>query len=158
MTDVEIRLRNAFEALADTVDVEPVAAPAPRRRVLVPALVAAVVVLMAGAIFVANRDDPRPATLVSAVPLPRQTRGFLPNFALLTHCGVAETRSGLNYFEAETPLYGPNGGAPAGWDNPYQEGTMFFTDSGDMIFRDDKGHEVRFLVRRGATAFKHICE
>ena len=70
---------------------------------------------------------------------------------------LCEKPVGMNYFEAETPLYGPNGGAPAGWGDPYQEGTMFFTNSGDMIFRDDKGHEVRFLVRRGATAFKHIC-
>ncbi|WP_326943638.1 hypothetical protein OHS58_26465 [Amycolatopsis sp. NBC_00348] len=157
MTDVETRLRAAFAALADHVDVRETA-PAPRRRVLVPALVAAVTILVAGGIILASRPAPAPVPVVPAVPLPRQTHGFLPNFALLTHCGVDETRSGLTYFEAETPLYGPNGGAPAGWGNPYQEGTMFFTDSGDMIFRDDQGHEVRFLVRRGATAFKHLCE
>ncbi|GLY34139.1 hypothetical protein Amsp01_001630 [Amycolatopsis sp. NBRC 101858] len=157
MTDVETRLRAAFEALADSVEVEPADVPAPRRRVLVPALVAAVVLLLAGATFVASRDDPRPATLVPAVSLPRQTHGFLPNFALTTHCGVDEMQSGLNFFEAEHPLYGPNGGAPAGWGDPYQEGTMYFTEPGAMEFRDNLGHTVRFRIRPGATAFKHTC-
>ncbi|MFJ1761442.1 hypothetical protein ACIOD2_14055 [Amycolatopsis sp. NPDC088138] len=155
MTDVETRLRNAFEALADRVDVAETETK-PRRRVLVPALVAAVTILVAGAIVFASQDEPTPKTLVPAVRLPQQTHGFLPNFALTTHCGVDEMQSGITFFEAEKPLYGPNGGAPAGWGDPYQEGTMFMTDSG-MIFRDSLGHEVNFLVRRGATSFKHTC-
>lgn len=66
-------------------------------------------------------------------------------------------QSGLNFYEAEKPLYGPNGGAPAGWGDPYQEGTMFLTEPGFMEFRDARGHVVEFRLRRGATSFKHTC-
>jgi hypothetical protein len=157
MTDVETRLRAAFEALADTVDVAPVKTPAPRRRLPVPALAAAAVVLVTGGIVLASRPEPSPAPVVPAAPLPHPTQAFLPNFALTTHCGVDETQSGLHFYEAEHPLYGPGGGAPAGWGDPYQEGTMFFTEPGVLDFRDQLGHSVRFRLRPGATAFKHTC-
>jgi len=156
MTEVENRLRQAFHALADTVDVEPAPAPAPRRRLVGPLVAAAATVLAAGVIVVlAAQPEPAPVP-PAVVPLP--TVASLPNFALLTHCGVDEAKIGVQFYEAETPLVGPAQSAPAGWDNPYQEGTMTLDAPGSAVFRDYHGHEVRFRLRPGATEFKRLCD
>ncbi|MFI5592543.1 hypothetical protein ACIA5G_46375 [Amycolatopsis sp. NPDC051758] len=154
MTEVENRLRQAFHAFADTVDVEPAPAPAPRRRLAGPLVAAAATVLAAGVIVVLAAQPVPPAV----VPLPTPTVVSLPNFALLTHCGVDEAKIGIQFYEAETPLVGPAQSAPADWDNPYQEGTMTLDAPGSAVFRDYHGHEVRFRLRPGATEFKRLCD
>ena len=158
MTEVENRLRQAFHALADTVDIEPAPAPAPRRRLVGPLVAAAATVLAAGVIVVlAAQPEPAPVP-PAVVPLPAPTVVSLPNFALLTHCGVDEAKIGIQFYEAENPLVGPAQSAPAGWDNPYQEGTMTLDAPGSAVFRDHHGHEVRFRLRPGATEFKRLCD
>lgn len=158
MTDLENRLRRAFHALADTVDVEPAPLPVPRRHLAVPLAAAAATVLVAGTIAVlASRPGPAPVPPATP-PAPTATPVTLPGFALLTHCGVDEVRIGTRYYEAVTPLIGPAHSAPPGWDNPYQHGTMTLDSPDSAVFRDDRGHEVRFRVRDGATAFKQLCE
>ncbi|MDQ7807245.1 hypothetical protein Q5425_26200 [Amycolatopsis sp. A133] len=159
MTDVEDRLRRAFHALADTVDVAPAPFPAPRRRLVAPLAAAAATVLVAGVIvLVATRPGPAPAPPATPPPPPPPTLVTLPNFALLTHCGVDEAKIGAGFYEAETPLIGPARSAPPGWDNPYQEGTMTLGPPGSAVFRDRLGHEVRFRLRPGATEFKQLCD
>ncbi|MDX3190020.1 hypothetical protein PV458_16560 [Streptomyces sp. MN03-5084-2B] len=161
MTDVEDRLRHAFHALADTVDVRPAPRPAPRRRPAAPLVAAAATVLAAGVIvFAATPPEPEPSAPAAPTPTltPTPTPVTLPNFALLTHCGVDEARIGDRFYEAEKPLIGAARSSPPGWDNPYQEGTMTLTSPADAVFRDRLGHEVRFRLRPGATEFKHICK
>ncbi|WP_206789119.1 hypothetical protein [Amycolatopsis sp. MtRt-6] len=160
MTDVEDRLRRAFHALADTVDVRPAPAPTPRRRLVAPLVAAAATVLVAGAIaVVATRPEAGTAPPATPPPpAPSLTPVVLPNFALLTHCGVDEAKIGDRFYEAETPLIGPARSAPPGWDNPYQKGTMTLTSPADAVFRDDLGHEVRFRLRPGAAEFKQLCD
>ncbi|MEU0533567.1 hypothetical protein [Amycolatopsis tolypomycina] len=161
MTDVEDRLRRAFHAFADTVDVTPAPVPVSRRRLAAPLVAAAATVLVAGAIAVVVATRPGPATAPPASPpppAPSPSAVVLPDFALLTHCGVDEAKIGDRFYEAETPLIGPARSSPPGWDNPYQHGTMTLTSPAAAVFRDALGHEVRFRVRPGATEFKHLCD
>lgn len=86
-----------------------------------------------------------------------QTAGALP-YELYTHCGVDEALVDGIYFEADRPLIGEASSAPPGWDNPYQRGTMTLPEPGRAVFRDDRGHEVTFHSRPGATGFKRLCD
>ena len=47
-------------------------------------------------------------------------------FQVYTHCGVESARIDGRWWHAQPPLYGDTdgGGPPAGWGNPYQEGTL----------------------------------
>lgn len=158
MTHVEDRLRRAFHALADTVDVRPAPLPARRRRLVAPLLAATATVLGACVIVLLTTAPPEPKPAPPAAPAPTPTPVTLPNFALFTHCGVDEAKIGDRFYEAETPLIGPARSAPPGWDNPYQEGTMTLAPPASAVFRDHLGHEVRFRLRPGATDFKQLCE
>lgn len=156
MTDPETRLRQAFQALADSVDTEPLVTQR-RRRPLVPVLATAATVLVIGAAVVLARQSPEPAPPAAVSTAPTLTARAVP-FDLLTHCGVDEALVEGVYYEAETPLIGPARSAPDGWDNPYQRGTMTLISSATAVFHDDLGHEVRFRARAGATTFKHLCD
>src|ERR1039457_770589 len=59
----------------------------------------------------------RPATTAVAAGAPRP-------YQLSTHCGIDEARIGNRYYEAVHPLSDGQGNPPAGWGNPYQQGTM----------------------------------
>jgi hypothetical protein len=152
--------RRAFRALADTVDVR----PAPRRRRAAALVAAAAVVLVAGVIVVVSDTRPEPGPTLAAppppspAPSPSSSAVTLPDFALLTHCGVDEAQIGAGFYEAETPLIGSARSAPSGWDNPYQLGAMTLRSPDSAVFRDQLGHEVRFRLRPRATEFKQICD
>ena len=60
------------------------------------------------------------------------------------------------FFTADQPLDDGNGNPPAGWDNPYQQGTMSI-EGNKAVFRDDRGHTVTFHERLGATSFLRTC-
>ncbi len=77
-------------------------------------------------------------------------------FNLFTHCGVREALVDGTYFLADEILDDGNGNPPAGWDNPYQAGTMTVSGS-TAVFRDDAGHAVTFHSRPGATGFLNMC-
>lgn len=79
-------------------------------------------------------------------------------FDLYTHCGIEEARIGSTYYEAHPPLSDGSGNPPAGWENPVQPGTMTLVSGNEAVFRDDRGHEVVFRARPGATDFKQICQ
>lgn len=76
-----------------------------------------------------------------SVPSPAEV-GIPYPYDLYTHCGVLGADVAGTWFAAAPPLveeFGP----PAGWDDPYQRGTLTL-ESGDVaVFRDDAGHEVR---------------
>jgi hypothetical protein len=85
------------------------------------------------------------------------TVGTAQPYQLYTHCGIDEARLGNRYFEAVHPLSDGSGNPPAGWGNPYQQGTMTLLSPAKAVFRDDAGHQVLFRLRRGATSFEHLC-
>jgi hypothetical protein len=78
-------------------------------------------------------------------------------YDLETHCGVDEARIGNRYYEAARPLIDRSGKAPAGWQDPYQAGTMTLVSAAEAVFTDHAGHRVVFRLRPGAKAFRHAC-
>lgn len=78
-------------------------------------------------------------------------------FALYTHCGIHELAyEGRYYTRAGGPLSDGQGNPPAGWDNPYQRGSLV-VESSQAFFSDAKGHRETFALRPGATSFETIC-
>lgn len=97
-----------------------------------------------------TRHDGSPRAVAATGGSPRP-------YQLYTHCGIDEARIGNRYFEAVHPLSDGNGNPPAGWGNPYQQGTMTLLSPSEAVFRDNAGHQVLFRLRSGATSFKHVC-
>jgi hypothetical protein len=96
-----------------------------------------------------------PAGPAHAAPTPA---GSAQSYRLYTHCGIDEARIGSGYFEAVHPLSDGQGNPPAGWGNPFQQGTMTLLSPSAAVFRDDAGHYVQARLRPGATAFKRLCD
>ena len=84
--------------------------------------------------------------------------GSAQPYRLYTHCGIDEARIGSRYYQAVHPLSDGQGNPPAGWGNPYQQGTMTLLSPSRAVFRDDTGHYVQFRLRPGATSFKRLCD
>jgi hypothetical protein len=78
-------------------------------------------------------------------------------YNLYTHCGVSEARVGGQYYVAVHPLSDGAGNPPAGWENPYDAGTMTLVSATEAVFTDGVGHSVDFRVRPGAKAFLRVC-
>jgi hypothetical protein len=91
-------------------------------------------------------------------PTAAATVGSARPYRLYTHCGIDEARIGSRYFEAVHPLSDGQGNPPAGWRNPYQQGTMTLLSPSKAVFRDDAGHHVQFRLRLGAISFKRLCD
>ncbi len=73
-------------------------------------------------------------------------------FDLYTHCGISELKAFGKYFErVGGPLGDGFGNPPKGWGNPYDSGTLSVAGN-TAIFRDSRGHEVRFKLRPGQRA------
>ena len=72
-------------------------------------------------------------------------QGETVKFYVLTHCGVEHARIGDHWWRVETPLAkGDSGSAPAGWDDPYQEGRLTLESEQRAVF-EAAGDEVVFL-------------
>jgi hypothetical protein len=74
------------------------------------------------------------------VPPPAEVGVAYP-FGVYTHCGILGADVAGVWFAADPPLveeFGP----PAGWDDPYQRGTLTLESTDLAVFRDDAGHEV----------------
>ena len=79
----------------------------------------------------------------TATPLSEQPRvGVAYPVDLYTHCGVLGADVGGVWFAADPPLV-EESGPPAGWEDPYQRGTLTLESPEVAVFRDDAGHEVR---------------
>ena len=76
---------------------------------------------------------------------------------LLTHCGIRETRFAGEYWVTSPELHDGSHNPPAGWDNPFQRGTMRRLSPTAAEFRDGDGHVVVFTLRPGATGFERMC-
>lgn len=57
-------------------------------------------------------------------------------FFVYTHCGVESARIGGRWWHATKPLYAEDStsSAPAGWDDPYQEGQLTVESSRRAVF------------------------
>jgi hypothetical protein len=155
-TEVERRVRAAFEALADTVDVTE--RPRRRKRWYVPVLAAAaaIIVIAVGVLAIPPTPPTAPPATHAPVPPPPSPPPLAVPYDLYTHCGIDEARLGETYYEAETPL--GKGSPPPDWGNPYQPGTMTVVSPTAAVFHDTIGHEVRFRVRPEANSFKKTCD
>jgi hypothetical protein len=76
-----------------------------------------------------------------SVPSPAEV-GIPYAYDLNTHCGVLGADVGGVWFAAAPPLV-EESGPPAGWEDPYQRGTLTLESEDVAVFRDDAGHEVR---------------
>lgn len=65
-------------------------------------------------------------------------------FRVYTHCGVENTRIDGRWWHAKPPLYGEEGAPPAGWGDPYQEGTLT-VESADRAVFEALGQRVLFV-------------
>lgn len=179
MSDLEHRLNAAFTALADTVDArdqhaasrQPSRSRGNARPGLVAAAAAGAALVIGGAIVVLGppsgttpsgaqdtTESSTPSSAVSSFPISAPPTASATPYRLYTHCGIDEAKLGDTFYEALTPLHDGAHNPPPDWGNPYQEGTMTVTSATEAVFRDDKGHEVVFRVRPGATEFKRLCQ
>jgi hypothetical protein len=124
---------------------DPVLAPAPATQVAGPE---------GAADDASGSADPEvadPASGDASIALPGSPTVGVPYlFELYTHCGVTGARIGGTWFAAEPPLVDDAGGAPSGWADPSQPGTLTLLTSTDAVFRDPVGHEVRFHAAPGS--------
>lgn len=176
MSNLERRLNAAFTALADTVEAQDQHATSwhagrsrgNARPVLVTAAAAGAALVIGGAIFVlrppsgtiqpgAQETAESTVPISSSFPISAPPTASATPYRLYTHCGIDEAKIGATFYEAHTPLHDGAHNPPPGWGNPYQDGTMTITSATEAVFRDDKGHEVVFRVRPGATDFKQLC-
>jgi hypothetical protein len=66
------------------------------------------------------------------------------SYSLYTHCGIEWAQIDGVWWQSSTPRSDGNGNPPAGWGNPFQQGTLTFVDrstakfassAGDVVFR-----------------------
>jgi hypothetical protein len=83
----------------------------------------------------------QPGPVVSPSAAPEAAAGLAvgetATYSMLTHCGVESARINGRWWNAVTPLYGAAGegaGAPAGWDNPFQEGRLTLETDDRAVF------------------------
>jgi hypothetical protein len=65
-------------------------------------------------------------------------------YRLYTHCGVDFIAFSGRWWRAEQALSDGQGGPPASWGNPFQEGTMLVEAPDKAVFTGDNGETVRF--------------
>jgi hypothetical protein len=78
-------------------------------------------------------------------------------FDLYTHCGIVEAKIDGRWYAANPPQSDGNANPPAGWGDPYQNGTITFRSSTQAEFSDAAGHHVLFSLRPDATGPPRIC-
>jgi hypothetical protein len=61
------------------------------------------------------------------------------SYSLYTHCGIAWAQIDRAWWKAERPLSDGSGNPPAGWGNPYQQGTLAFLDRSTVKFASAAG-------------------
>lgn len=66
-------------------------------------------------------------------------------FRVYTHCGVENVRIDGRWWHAKPPLYNhERTGPPAGWSDPYQEGTLTMESADRPVF-EALGQQVVFM-------------
>lgn len=79
------------------------------------------------------------------------------DYRLYTHCGVIDANISGHWYRAVPPQTDGQGNPPRGWDNPYQEGQIHAVSPTATDFRDSARHQVRFVLRPGATRPLQLC-
>ena len=87
---------------------------------------------------------------------PTTTQDVDGEFDLYTHCGINGALIEGRWWQADPPLDDGNGNPPAGWDNPYQHGTLAAVDEKTLLFTADSGLTVT-LQRTNDTERPLIC-
>jgi hypothetical protein len=60
-------------------------------------------------------------------------------YRLYTHCGIEWAMIKGTFWRAQHPLSDGNGNPPAGWGNPFQPGTLTFTNPNTARFTSTAG-------------------
>ena len=60
-------------------------------------------------------------------------------YKLYTHCGIEWTKIDDTFWRATRPLSDRNGNPPAGWGNPFQDGTLIFIGPATARFESPAG-------------------
>jgi hypothetical protein len=60
-------------------------------------------------------------------------------YQLYTHCGIEWTKIDGTFWRAEHPLSDGSGNPPAGWDNPFQNGTLVLVTPTSARFNSPAG-------------------
>lgn len=89
------------------------------------------------------------------VVVPPAEIGVTYPFDLYTHCGIQGADVAGVWFAADPPLV-DGSGPPAGWDDPYQRGTLELDSADEAVFRDDAGHEI--VLRAAGSERPPLCE
>lgn len=77
-------------------------------------------------------------------------------FSVYTHCGVENVRIDGRWWHAQPPVYNKERtGPPAGWDDPFQEGTLT-VESPDRAVFEALGQQVVF-VRASENEPVRVC-
>jgi hypothetical protein len=77
------------------------------------------------------------ATGCGAVAHPGQATAT--SYQLYTHCGIEWAKINGTYWKAEHLLSDGNGNPPAGWGNPFEHGTLTFTNARTARFTSAAG-------------------
>lgn len=76
-------------------------------------------------------------------------------YQLYTHCGIEWARINGTFWRAQHQLSDNNGSPPAGWGNPFQEGTLTFMNAKTAWFTSAAGTVIFNRTNRGGPPF--IC-
>lgn len=99
--------------------------------------------VLAAALFAAGCGDS--ASPQEGGDEPSSTPFSSTSFMVYTHCGVENTRIDGRWWHAKPSLYDEKGGGPpAGWGDPYQEGTLT-VESADRAVFEALGQQVVFV-------------
>jgi hypothetical protein len=79
------------------------------------------------------------STKLAHVQRPNRHRQSGQRYELYTHCGIAWARIDGRWWRAQHPLSDGNGNPPAGWGNPFQDGTLTLTGKGTARFDSAAG-------------------
>ena len=76
-------------------------------------------------------------------------------YQLYTHCGIEWARIKGTFWRAQRALSDGNGNPPAGWGNPFQHGTLTFTNAKTARFTSAAGTVIFDRTDRARPPF--IC-
>jgi hypothetical protein len=76
-------------------------------------------------------------------------------YRLYTHCGIEWAKIKGTFWRAEHPLSDGNGNPPAGWGNPFEPGTLTFTNAKTARFTSAAGTVIFDRTARARPPF--IC-
>jgi hypothetical protein len=74
-------------------------------------------------------------------------------YRLYTHCGIEWTNIDGSFWQADHPLSDGSGNPPAGWGNPFQQGTLRLVNGTTAIFKSSEGSVTFHRTARTSPPF-----